>query len=478
MTFSSMIFVLLFLTVQMVALRFAATIKQRNVVLLVFSLIFYAFGGPQYLPLLCGMVLISYVGALAVERAESKSGRKLALILTCTLLLGILGFFKYLTFLLENLNLLTGWPNVIPAIALPIGISFYTFQLLSYVVDVYRWETPAQKKYHLLLLYAGLFHQCIAGPIVRYSDIAYELLHRKMRSAEVSEGILRFSIGLAKKAVLANTCASLADEWLPIGDKLSEIPATGLLLGGVCYMLQIYLDFSAYSDMAIGMGLISGFHYKENFNYPYAAISITDFWRRWHISLSSFFRDYVYIPLGGSRVSRGRHIFNLFAVWALTGFWHGASWNFLLWGLYYFAFLMIEKFLLHWTGKEQPSLLSRLLRRVYVLPVLFFGWLLFRFDDLHQLWIVLKGLVCANGNAFSSPAVSLALSSHAYFLLFAVIACAPLYKKAMDRLSESRVKIAVLLYNGWLVICPILMLVLSMLALVGDSYNPFLYFRF
>ncbi|MGM9647536.1 MAG: MBOAT family O-acyltransferase [Eubacteriales bacterium] len=478
MTFSSMIFVLVFLTAQLFALRFAHTIRQQNTVLLIFSLIFYAFGGPQYVPLLCGMVLIAYVGALLIERAESNGGRKTILIVTCTLLLGTLGFFKYLTFLLHNISLLTGWPDVLPSIALPIGISFYTFQLLSYVVDVYRREVPAQKKYHLLLLYAGLFHQCIAGPIVRYSDIAYELLHRKMRSAEISDGIMRFTIGLAKKAVLANTCAELADQWLPASSELAGVPATGILLGSICYMLQIYLDFSAYSDMAIGLGLMSGFHYRENFNYPYTAISITDFWRRWHISLSSFFRDYVYIPLGGSRVSRKRHILNLFVVWALTGFWHGASWNFVLWGLYFFVFLIIEKFLLGWNGKEQPSFAVRILRRLYVLPVLLFGWLIFRFDDLHYLWIALKGLVCANGNAFNLPSVTLALNGNIYFLIFAIIACVPLYKKISQWLSTRRETVAVAVHNCWLVICPLLMTVLSLLALVGDSYNPFLYFRF
>ncbi len=473
-----MIFVLLFLTVQMIAHRFAKTIQQRNTVLLIFSLIFYAFGGPQYLPLLCVMVGISFLGALWIERCEEDVVRKLALIVTCGSLLLILGIFKYLTFFLENTNLLIGWPKVVPAIALPIGISFYTFQLLSYVVDVYRDETSAQKKYHLLLLYAGLFHQCIAGPIVRYSDIEYEMLHRKMRADEVSDGIMRFSIGLAKKAILANTCAELADKWLPYDYTAGDLPATGLMLGGLCYMLQIYLDFSAYSDMAIGMGLMTGFHYKENFNYPYVASSITDFWRRWHISLSSFFRDYVYIPLGGSRVSRHRHIFNLFVVWALTGFWHGASWNFLLWGLYFLLFLLVEKFLFGWSGKEQLSVVKRLLRSVYVLPVLYFGWLLFRYDNLSQLRLVLKGMLCANDNAFHSSAVSIAFSGHLYFILFAVLACLPIYKLAISRLGNSRVKIAVKLYNAWLVICPVVMILLSMIALVGDSYNPFLYFRF
>lgn len=478
MTFSSMIFVLLFLTVQMLCLRMADTIQRRNIVLLVFSLVFYAFGGPQYLPLLCGMVLIAYLGALWIEKLTEQRMRKIALGITCAGLLLILGIFKYLTFFLSNLSWLIHWPEVIPEIVLPIGISFYTFQLLSYVVDVYRKETPAQKNYSLLLLYAGLFHQCIAGPIVRYSDIAYELLHRKLKSAEISEGIMRFSIGLAKKAVLANTCAELADTWLPLGEGLESIPATGILFGGICYMLQIYLDFSAYSDMAIGMGRMAGFHYKENFDYPYTALSITDFWRRWHISLSSFFRDYVYIPLGGNRVSKSRHILNLLVVWALTGLWHGASWNFLFWGLYYFLFLILEKFRFGWNGKEKPSLGKRCLRRIYVLPVLFFGWLLFRFDDLSKLGVALKGLVCANGNDFTSIAVSSAFSSHLYFLIFAVIACTPLYRTVADRLSQSRVKIAVRVYDAWLILCPVLMIVLSLIALVGDSYNPFLYFRF
>ena len=287
------------------------------------------------------------------------------------LVLLVLGIFKYTGFLMGNLQSLFGWPEVIPQIVLPIGISFYTFQLISYVVDVYRGEVRAQKKYWILLLYASLFHQCIAGPIVRYRDVAQDLAKRQVHAEEVSRGISRFTVGLAKKAVLANSVAVLADRWLPMTTEgLAKIPTAGLWLGGLCYMLQIYLDFSAYSDMAIGMGLMCGFHYKENFNYPYIASSVTDFWRRWHISLSTFFRDYVYIPLGGNRRGKGRQLLNLFIVWGLTGLWHGASWNYVLWGLYFFLFLVIEKFLLGEKQQRIPAVLRHLFLLDYCILLL------------------------------------------------------------------------------------------------------------
>lgn len=479
MVFASLIFVFTFIVLHIAALLLAPTIKAKNLVLLVSSLIFYAWGGVAYLALLVSMVLINYLGALAIGRFEAKIQRKFFLICTCAADLVLLGIFKYTGFFLENLQFITGFPETIPNIVLPIGISFYTFQLLTYVVDVYRSQAPAQKNYFLLLLYTSSFHQCIAGPIVRYSDINEELLHRKVKASEVSEGVMRFSLGLAKKAVLANTCAELADTLLPMdAEKLAAISSVGLLLGGVCYMLQIYLDFSAYSDMAIGLGLISGFHYKENFNYPYTATSITDFWRRWHISLSSFFRDYVYIPLGGSRVKQSRHIFNLFVVWFLTGMWHGASWNYIFWGLFFFVFLVLEKFVFHWDAKEKLSFPKHCLRRLYVLPVVLVSWLLFRFSDLELLWITVKGFFCANGNAWIDPTVTLSFKNNVYFLIFTVIACTPLYKWVSDKLKASNATVAVTVYNCWIVVAPLICVFLSLISLVGNSYNPFLYFQF
>lgn len=425
------------------------------------------------------MVLINYLGALILSRFEQKNKRRFWLIVTCGLDLVLLGIFKYTGFFLTNLQFITGFPETIPEIVLPIGISFYTFQLLTYVVDVYRGEVPPQKSYVLLLLYTSSFHQCIAGPIVRYSDVNEELLHRTVKIREVSDGIMRFTIGLGKKAILANTCAELADSLLPMdAEQLKGISAAGLLLGASCYMLQIYLDFSAYSDMAIGLGLVSGFHYKENFNYPYTATSVTDFWRRWHISLSSFFRDYVYIPLGGSRVKKYRHILNLFAVWFLTGMWHGASWNYILWGLYFFVFLVLEKYLFKWDVKATLPIWKRWIRHIYLLLVVWFGWLLFRFSDLSMLWVTLKGFVGANGNAISDVSVSISFKNHLFFLIFTVIACTPLYKTIIDRLKRARSASAALLYDVWIIAAPLILIFLSLVSLVGNSYNPFLYFQF
>ena len=368
------------------------------------------------------------------------------------------------------------------AITLPIGISFYTFQLLSYMVDVYRQDVEPQQNFFTLLLYVSMFHQCIAGPIVRYEHVEQELTNRKILRADVAYGIRRFTVGLAKKALLANTCGSFADTFLAptssetIYNTLVGQPALSVWLGMLAYTMQIYLDFSAYSDMAIGMGRMIGFHYRENFNYPYISRSITEFWRRWHISLSSFFRDYVYIPLGGNRCSKRRHILNLLIVWALTGFWHGASWNFLFWGLYYFLFLVAEKYLFPRWSRSGPTVLTRL----YTILVFSFGWMIFRFEAPSQIWAVCKGLFGLNGNGFTNYETNVALKSSFLFLIVAILACTPLVKWLGEQLRDR----AVTSYGAQVALqvveiaAPILLLLLSTAALVGDSYNPFLYFRF
>ena len=304
MVFSSLLFVFAFLAICYGLYMIVPGIKARNMILLLFSLVFYAWGGPSFLVLLLLMTLVCYLGGLLIGRYQSR--RKLWLVMTLVVCLGLLGYYKYTGFFLTNIQAIFGVPEVIPTITLPIGISFYTFQLLSYVIDVYRKEVPAQKNYLTLLLYAALFHQCIAGPIIRYSDVNEEIMERRIVRSDVAKGITRFASGLAKKALLANGCAAIVADLVeapadfagtPV-EYLSTVSGAGILLAALCYMLEIYLDFSAYSDMAIGMGLMIGFHYRENFNYPYIADSVTDFWRRWHISLSSFFRDYVYIPPG------------------------------------------------------------------------------------------------------------------------------------------------------------------------------------
>jgi alginate O-acetyltransferase complex protein AlgI len=461
--------------------HFAPSIEAKNKVMLIFSLIFYAWAGPVYVLLLVGMTYADYIAGLWIDAATRKNVRRRMLFRGCAINLTLLCVFKYLTFLCENLHNWWGFPWV-PNIALPIGISFYTFQLISYMVDVYREEVPAQKDFWKLLLYVSLFHQCIAGPIVRYKSIEQELTGRKFRISDMASGIQRFTVGLAKKAIFANHCGSLADSFLVATDAANQQatmtgrPMLSLWLGVACYTMQIYLDFSAYSDMAIGMGKMIGFHYNENFNYPYTARSITDFWRRWHISLSSFFRDYVYIPLGGSRRKLPRVILNLFIVWALTGLWHGASWNFVLWGLYYFLFLVVEKYVI----PNFPEKLPKWLNRVYVLLVVGFGWLLFRCEDFAVLQTAVKGLVGLNGNGFSSYETWVLLRSNLFFLAAAVVACTPFVKNLGLKLEEAvqQKKHFMRLQQLIYVFGPILLMLLSTAVLVGDSYNPFLYFRF
>ena len=479
MVFSSLFFMFAFLVICYALYAAVRGIRARNIILLVSSLIFYAWGGPAFVLLLCLETFVCYASALIIDRIGPRSRRALASTWVCAgFCLALLILFKYTGFFLGNLQLITGLPKIIPAITLPIGISFYTFQLLSYVIDVYRGEVEAQKSYANLLLYASLFHQCIAGPIVRYADVAREIENRSVTWDDAAQGVSRFAVGLAKKALLANGCAMIADTLLPSAatTDLSGLSAVSLLLGGLCYMLQIYLDFSAYSDMAIGMGLMVGFHYKENFNYPYAASSVTDFWRRWHISLSTFFRDYVYIPLGGNRVGVSRHILNMLIVWGLTGFWHGASWNFVLWGLYYFVWLVVEKYLLH-IGKSAP-LPSKILARVWVLPVVYFGWLLFRFDDLSLLLDTLRGLVCANGNAFFDLTAQTQLTGNCFFLALCILACFPVAPALGKLRNASRIPPVYYVANAIATVVPAALVILSALALIGDSYNPFLYFRF
>ena len=474
MVFSSMLFVFLFLAANLLSQILLKTPRAKNIAMLVFSLIFYSWSGPRYLILLVGMVFICWLGALCVQYSPHK---KFWLVFTVTLCLVILGVFKYTGFILGNIQSLLGVPKFIPEIVLPIGISFYTFQLISYMIDVYRGQVEAQEKYWLLLLYASLFHQCIAGPIVRYKDVNGDILARKTNIREVSAGISRFTIGLAKKAVLANGCAVIADQLLLFTtSELVTVPAMGILLGGVMFSLQIYLDFSAYSDMAIGMGLMCGFHYKENFNYPYIADSITEFWRRWHISLGSFFRDYVYIPLGGNRVSIPRQVVNLFIVWFLTGMWHGANWNYIFWGLFFGVLLGIERFVLGKSLACAPGWA----RHIVTLVLVVFSMIIFKFTDLALLGTAIKGLFGLNHNGFTSRSVSLLFKNNIFFILFAVVAVTPLGKRVRRALAEGGQKGGALYWvsAAWEAVHPVLLLIVSAMALVGDSYNPFLYFQF
>lgn len=482
MVFSSLFFLYCFLPLNLICYFFAPNLRAKNVVMLVFSLLFYAWGEPVYLFLLLGMAFADWIIAIYIGKCEHKSVKsKLGVAMMCVVNLGLLSVFKYGTFFMENIKSITGLIDSVPKILLPIGISFYTFQLMSYVIDVYRGDTKAQKNYFTLLLYVSLFHQCVAGPIVRYKDVENAITERKVDNISLSYGVWRFCIGLAKKSVLANACGSMADAFLVkdgISNAVSVLEQRSVVavwIGVLAYMLQIYLDFSAYSDMAIGMGSMIGFKYCENFDYPYMSKSVSEFWRRWHMSLGSFFRDYLYIPLGGNRKGAFRTVINLFIVWFFTGMWHGASWNFVLWGLYFFVFIMLEKLFLEKLLKKQKAI-----SHIYLLVVVYFGWVLFKFKDMSLLGTTLKSMFGLNGNAFYNFETGTVLLNNLLILIVAIIAATPLLKTVCTNLKRISVNNA-LIFNIYSVarICwPIILLLFSTAALVGDSYNPFLYFQF
>lgn len=485
MVFSDLLFLFLFLPLNLLLQRLMPGIRSKNAVMLLFSLFFYTWGEPVYVLLLIGTTLVNWAAALLVEkrRTEGRSGKG-ALIAACAVSLGILSLFKYGMFFCRNLQALTGLEFTIPEIALPIGISFYTFQALSYTVDVYRGEVSAQRSFPTLLMYVSLFHQCIAGPIVRYSHVEQEILHRTTNTTDIAAGIRRFSAGLAKKALLANPCGELADRILLTAATandltlaaenlatLGNLDSLALALGVLAWSLQIYLDFSAYSDMAIGMGLMVGFHYRENFDHPYISASVSEFWRRWHISLGSFFRDYVYIPLGGNRHGSARTVCNLLLTWLLTGLWHGASWNYVLWGLYFFVFIALEKLL---SGKLPR--IPKILRHLYLLTVVYFGWILFRFENLSLGLAVAKGLLRSNPAAFET---TILWQSHSILLAVCVLVCTPLPKKLLSYCTGERAPAPVRNVSRFVeAVLPVAFLLLSAAALAGASYNPFIYFQF
>lgn len=483
MVFSSLFFVFFFLAVCYGVYYLARTNKARNIILLVSSLIFYAWGGPPLVLLLCLMTFICWGGAIVISRAREKEKTALTWV-TAGICLGILVIYKYTGFFISTALTILPIDGVVPSIALPIGISFYTFQLISYVIDVRRGDVAPQGKFWKLLLYASLFHQCIAGPIVRYADVNDDIENRVLKREDISRGITRFTVGLAKKAILANGCGAICDSIFndAAGAPLSASAVSGLssaaiLLGCFAFMLQIYLDFSAYSDMAIGMGLMVGFHYKENFNYPYVADSVTDFWRRWHISLSSFFRDYVYIPLGGNRVSIPRHILNMLTVWALTGFWHGANWNFILWGLFFFVFLILEKYLIK--PKKNPIFPIKILRILLTQIIVFVSFMLFKFTDLSVFGQSILGIfnvVKWFTVGFSDAVTESLFKNNVFFIIVSVLACTPIVPAISALLDKTKFTKAIKTAIG--VVIPVILLVLSSFALAGDSYNPFLYFQF
>lgn len=466
MVFSSAIFIFLFLPLVFL-FYFIVPKNTKNSVLLIFSIIFYLFGGPKYLLLLMSVVLINYTGAIIINKSENK---KLFLIITITLNLLILFYFKYTGFFLENINSLLGLSIKIPKIILPIGISFYTFQAMSYTIDVYRKKVKLQKNFLTLLLYVSLFPQLVAGPIVRYETIEKELKMRRTTFNDVEYGIRRFILGLAKKVIIANQLGLLADT-IFTSNNLTFIIA---FLGGLSYMFQIYFDFSAYSDMAIGIGRIFGFKFLENFNFPYISKSITEFWRRWHISLSSWFKDYVYIPLGGNKKGIKRQIINMLIVWLLTGFWHGAEWNFIIWGLYYFIFLVLEKYVLRNILKKLPSFILH----IYTLFIIYMGWIIFRCDNLSKLSSYLKSLFTFKIDSISLSQLSVYIESYWMYFILAFIFQMPVYYKIIeyiDKIKNQRIKTCLIILHYLFLIGTF---IVTIMFIAHAGYNPFIYFRF
>lgn len=466
MVFSSTIFLCVYLPLVLLG-YYICPKKGRNLFLLIVSLVFYAWGEPKYVFLMIFSILVNYIfGRLMDKHRENKKRLKLMLVLSVVIDIGLLSVFKYTDFIITNVNAIFGANFDLLNIALPIGISFYTFQAMSYTIDVYRNDVRVQKNLIDFGMYITMFPQLIAGPIVRYADVQDQLADRSVTTADFSEGIMRFVVGLGKKVLLANQMGAVWSDIYALGGDVSALMAW---TGAIAYTFQIYFDFSGYSDMAIGLGRMFGFKFPENFRYPYQSVSITDFWRRWHITLSTWFKEYLYIPLGGNRRGLARQALNLLIVWSLTGFWHGAGWNFVMWGLYYFVILFIEKlFLLKALDK-----LPKFFRHVYALLLIIIGWVIFASDDVSVLLPYLGSMFGANGAIGGMDVYT--LLTKAALLVICCIASTELPKKLFLSAAGAMNEKAAFTLKSVLTIA---LLALSMILLIGDSYNPFLYFRF
>lgn len=463
MVFTSITFLYYFLPIVLL-IYFITPYKYRNGILLLSSLIFYFYGEPKYILLMIFEVLLAYFSMLIV----SKSNNKLLYILTIIIHILLLCIFKYLNFVTSNINSIFNINLPLSNIILPIGISFYTFQIISYEIDVYKKRVNVQKNLLKLATYIFMFPQLIAGPIVRYSDIEHELDKRKHSFDNFSYGVERFMIGLFKKVLIANTLGELSNILITSTD----ISILLYWIFAISYMLQIYFDFSGYSDIAIGLGRMFGFHFLENFNYPYMATSITDFWRRWHISLSSWFRDYIYIPLGGNRKGVKKQIRNILIVWLLTGLWHGANYTFIVWGLLFGIMLIIEKFILSKYLKNTPYII----KRIYTLFIVLISFVIFRADNINEAFNIIKGLFGFNTKVFSNSFTIYYLKSYFIILLLGIILSTPLLSNIITRLRKNNVLNKIInLFEPLLII---LILALVTACLIDNSYNPFLYFRF
>ena len=464
MVFSSITFIYYFLPIVLL-IYFITPNKFKNFILLISSLLFYFYGEPSYIWVLLLSCFINYISALLIEKYRNKS--KIILILTILLDLGILMYFKYTNFFIENINSIFGLNIKFIQVIMPIGISFFTFQTLSYVIDVYTKKVEANKNILVFSTYVSLFPQLIAGPIVRYIDVEKELKNRKHSCDMFAQGIRKFTIGLGKKVLIANVLG----EMINILNNLNSLSVFSYILIAIGFTLQIYFDFSGYSDMAIGLGKIFGFNFLENFNYPYIANSITDFWRRWHISLSSFLKDYVYIPLGGNRIGSLKQIKNIFIVWFLTGFWHGAAWNFIIWGLYFSIILIFEKkFLLEFLKKH------KIFSHIYTMFLVTIGFIIFNANSFSEVIAFMKSMLGFNGLPFINQETLYYFKSYIIIIIISIIASTPLLKNICIKLMKNNTINKIMGMLEILFIIIILMIVTAFL--IDSSFNPFLYFRF
>ena len=470
MVFSSLNFLFLFLPIVLV-LYFLSPRKIKNAILLVASLIFYAWGEPVYVVLMLFSILINFLSSIWIDKYQDTKKAKVILIISVIINLALLGFFKYSDFLIQNINNLFGLSIPLLNLPLPIGISFYTFQTMSYTIDVYRRDAKVQKNIVSFGAYVALFPQLIAGPIVRYVTIADQLDGRKETPDLFADGIKRFVTGLGKKVLLANNIGLV---WTQIqGLDMGEMSVLGAWLGIIAFTFQIYFDFSAYSDMAIGLGKMFGFEFLENFNYPYISKSITEFWRRWHISLGTWFREYVYIPLGGNRNGLAKQLRNIAIVWILTGVWHGASWNFVAWGAYYCVLLLLEKLFLLKVLDRIPAFFSHL----YTLLCVVIGWVLFAFDSIGQGWQYLTYMFGGGGVPLFNDRSIYMILSNMVMLIILIFASTPLPSKIANKAMaavQARPAIATVVQN----VVFVGIFLISVAYLVDSTYNPFLYFRF
>jgi alginate O-acetyltransferase complex protein AlgI len=475
MVFASLLFLFIFLPANLLLYYSTKNPIWINWVLFFFSFIFYAWGEPIWISLMILSSMVDWANAIFIEKRRGTKWAKVGVVITIIFNLGLLATFKYDQFIVDQVNAVFGTSFSAPSYALPIGISFYTFHTISYVVDVYRGDIKAQRSFPNFLMYVSLYSSLVAGPIIRYAHVEHEIDKRNENIRDFSLGLSRFCIGLFKKVVIANIAAEIVRQYM--GDNkapltleaLASLSSLEAWVGLAMFAIQIYFDFSAYSDMAIGLGRMFGFHFRENFNYPYISRSISEFWRRWHISLGSIFRDYVYIPLGGNKK---RVYLNLFIVWFLTGMWHGASWNFIFWGLYFFIFIALEKAFLQKVLDNIPAFFSHL----YALAIIIPGWVIFYFTDTAILGAYVEKLFSFTGKPEGNGEVLNVLSTHLYWLIVALLFCMPVYhwvKSFVDK-KASRVIAFDTLTIGF----NVAMLLVCVAQLVGQGYNPFIYFRF